>query len=171
MTEPRFFADDMVGRLCWWLRMIGYDTAYERQIEDGDLAARAREENRIVLTRDTSFAERYPDVQVFYLPTDRAEVQLWMVLQEFDLDFDHAWFSRCLVCNDQLVSVEKQKYRSRIPSYVYKTLNEFWYCNTCEQLFWRGTHHQNMVKKLGRLRKEIEALRETQKQQQPPSGS
>ncbi len=169
MPEPKFFADDMVGRLCWWLRMIGYDTAYQREIDDDELAARARREGRVVLTRDTSFASRYPDVRVFYLKTDRAEEQVWRVLREFHLEFDHDWFSRCLVCNTPLMAVPKEKYRSRIPPYVYRTLDEFWYCRTCDQLFWRGTHHQNMVKKLGRLRKELDMLEQAYKKQQESS--
>ena len=158
MSETKFFGDDMVGRLSWWLRMMGHDTASQRQIDDDELASRARQEERVVLTRDTSFAERYPDVRVFHFPTDRAEVQVWMVLKEFGLDFDHDWFSRCLVCNEPLASVRKEKYRDRIPPYVYKTLDEFWYCSKCDQLFWRGTHHKNMVKKLEHLRKDVEVL-------------
>jgi hypothetical protein len=151
--------------------MIGYDAAYQRQIEDDDLASRARKENRIVLTRDTSFAKRYPDVRVLYLPTDRAEEQVWLVLREFALDFDHAWFSRCLVCNEELVSVPKERHRHRIPPYVYRTLNEFWYCKTCDQLFWRGTHHEDMVKKLARLRKDLQTIEEAHKGDGPSSGS
>jgi uncharacterized protein with PIN domain len=29
-----FFADAMLGRLARWLRMLGYDTAYEKVISD-----------------------------------------------------------------------------------------------------------------------------------------
>jgi hypothetical protein len=159
-SDIKFFADDMVGRLCWWLRMIGYDTAYERDIEDDDLARRAQEEDRIVLTRDTTFAERYPDLTVLSLPTDRPEVQLWLVLRAYQLDYDHAWFSRCLVCNDELLPVHKEKYAERIPPHVLETLDEFWYCRTCDQLFWKGTHHKNMMMKLERLKERLQKMEE-----------
>ena len=39
MLEPRFFADAMLGRLARWLRLIGYDTAYDSEILDGERCA------------------------------------------------------------------------------------------------------------------------------------
>ncbi|MHC4429729.1 MAG: Mut7-C RNAse domain-containing protein [Planctomycetota bacterium] len=49
---PRFMADAMLGRLARWLRLLGFDTAWEADIDDTDLVRRAAEERRIVLTRD-----------------------------------------------------------------------------------------------------------------------
>jgi len=158
MAEVKFFADDMVGRLAWWLRMIGYDTRYERQIEDDDLAAIAKDESRIVLTRDTTFADRYPGIAVCFLPTDRPEVQLWLTVRQFGLDMEYAPFSRCLACNEELVSVPKHAHRNKIPPHVFKTLDEFWYCKTCDQVFWHGSHHKNMQDKLQWLRRNLQRM-------------
>ena len=35
-----FFADVMLGRLTRWLRMLGYDTAYEKVLSDESLTSR-----------------------------------------------------------------------------------------------------------------------------------
>jgi len=58
MTEPRFLADEMLGSLARWLRIMGYDTEYARGMSDSDILARSRVEGRIVLTRDRQLAER-----------------------------------------------------------------------------------------------------------------
>ena len=41
-----FFADAMLGRLARWLRMLGYDTAYDKAITDQALIERALVEGR-----------------------------------------------------------------------------------------------------------------------------
>ena len=56
--EARFFADCMVGKLAKWLRILGYDTAYQRKIADRDLVLRAQFEERIILTRDGGLLSR-----------------------------------------------------------------------------------------------------------------
>jgi hypothetical protein len=43
----KFFCDDQLGKLCRWLRIIGQDAVYEREIADHELVTRAREEGRI----------------------------------------------------------------------------------------------------------------------------
>lgn len=48
----RFMADAMFGRLERWLRILGYDTAYEKVITDDVLIERVLRENLWLLTRD-----------------------------------------------------------------------------------------------------------------------
>ena len=43
----------MLGRLAKWLRLLGHDTLYYPNIEDSLVLRIAREENRVLLTRDT----------------------------------------------------------------------------------------------------------------------
>ena len=58
MTRPRFSADEMLGSLARWLRLMGYDTIYERDSSDTAILERARVDERILLTRDKKLAER-----------------------------------------------------------------------------------------------------------------
>ena len=56
--SPAFFADAMLGRLARWLRMLGYDTAYEKVISDESLIAGVLTEHRWLLTRDRYLVQR-----------------------------------------------------------------------------------------------------------------
>ncbi len=53
-----FFADAMLGKLARWLRILGYDTAYERDVSDEELIERVGHEKRWLLTRDRYLAQR-----------------------------------------------------------------------------------------------------------------
>ncbi|MCD6106529.1 MAG: hypothetical protein J7J79_04145, partial [Thermoplasmata archaeon] len=46
--RERFVADSMLGTLAKWLRILGYDVLYFRQIRDEDLILTARKEGRIL---------------------------------------------------------------------------------------------------------------------------
>ena len=48
----------MLGTLAKWLRILGYDTLYDNQIDDDDLICRCTEERRIALTRDVRLVQR-----------------------------------------------------------------------------------------------------------------
>ena len=61
----RFIADDHAAKLARWLRLLGYDTLHFPEVDDERLAELARREGRIVVTRDTSLARRFPDIEDF----------------------------------------------------------------------------------------------------------
>src|SRR5215207_8725140 len=50
--SPHFLADAMLGRLARWLRVMGFDTAYDPALTDPALVALARRDGRVLLTRD-----------------------------------------------------------------------------------------------------------------------
>lgn len=56
--EMRLIADAMLGRLARWLRLIGFDVLYFKDIEDSALIKIAREQGRTILTRDSHFLKQ-----------------------------------------------------------------------------------------------------------------
>ncbi len=56
--ELRFIADVNVSRLAKWLRVMGYDTLFIGDIDDGELVRRALKENRVIVTKDGHLTER-----------------------------------------------------------------------------------------------------------------
>ena len=153
-SEPlKFMADSMLGRLARWLRILGYDVAYESSISDNDLIARALRENRIILTMDRELANRKSAKNVLLLRSDDYKEQLKHVITYYKIDCESHIFSRCLLCNERLDSVEKEKIKDKVPPYVYATHDEFDICPQCRRAYWSGTHRDNILKKLDKIMK------------------
>jgi uncharacterized protein with PIN domain len=142
----KFLADGMLGRLAKWLRILGYDTAYDPQADDHTLVRIARAEGRILLTRDTSLARRR-GLQAILIVSQEVTDQVRQVLATCHLDPSDA-FSRCAVCNVPLESIDRAVAQARVPPYVHLTQDRFHRCPQCERIYWRGTHWANMQAQL-----------------------
>ncbi len=109
-SEPlKSMADSMLGRLVRWLRILCYDVAYEHAISDDNLIARALRENRIILTMDRELANRKSAKNVLLLRSDDYNEQLKHVITYYKIDCKSHIFSRCLLCNERLDFIEKEK--------------------------------------------------------------
>jgi len=139
--DVRFTADRNLGTLAKWLRILGFDTVYERGIADTDFIRKAAGEGRVVLTRKRGCLRLSPGGRIVVVKTDRARLQLGEVLQALSLEPDPAKrMTRCLVCNTALEPMAKARAEGRVPVYVYEKCNRFKSCPTCGRLYWPGTH-------------------------------
>ena len=154
MSEPKFIVDVNAGRLAKWLRIMGYDTAFVPGIEDGRLVSIAREEGRILLTRDRNVMKRRPiakgEVRALLLTSDRLHGQLRQVVETCKLETRRA-FSLCIGCNVPLRRANREDVRERVPPYVFQTQEEIEECPSCRKPYWRGTHWRNVRRELARL--------------------
>jgi len=148
----KFFVDEMLGKLARWLRLAGLDARYERGIADQDLVARARAEQRIILTRDTRLMrELHPEEGVF-IAHDRLEDQFEQFRRRFPGVFQGAEaFSRCADCNTPLVEIPKEEAKGKTFPYVYYTQDRFRACPDCQRLYWDATHVGKIRSKLDKL--------------------
>jgi hypothetical protein len=60
VPDPDFLADAHLGGLARFLRMMGFDTLHENGMVDEEIRRLAREEQRIVLTRDRALPGMQP---------------------------------------------------------------------------------------------------------------
>lgn len=147
LSDFRFAADVMLGRLARWLRLLGYDTFYSPHISDSSLIKTAKKENRIILTRDTHFLRRKNLNDVLFLTSNYASGQLSEVINTFGLrNFSQ---SRCVKCNGVLITVDDKKaVRDSVPEHVYIESSRFFKCADCSSIFWEGSHMQRFKEKI-----------------------
>lgn len=151
--EPvvRFMADAMLGRLARWLRILGYDTAYEKVITDEALIERAIREDRWLLTRDRHLALRkLIRGRHTLIAGDLVEGQLHQLNRDLalDLDLNHRRGYRCADCNVVLTALSHGEAASLVPPYVSQQYEEFLQCPGCRRVFWPGTHWQDLDRRL-----------------------
>lgn len=148
-----FIADAMLGRLARWLRLLGYDTYYRKDITDRELIRIARQEQRIILTRDRELLKRLQGCKCIFITSEILKEQLGEVLYLFieKGSEEPQPFSRCTLCNTPIEPVAKQGLSGLVPDHVYFKYSEFARCPACGRIYWRGSHE----KKIKELLREI----------------
>lgn len=145
----KFIADDMVGKLARFLRILGYDTVYEIDIDNNRLIDIALREDRIILTRDTELIQRTLVKNYLLLESDNPEEQLRSVIEHFGLKPSQSGFlSLCLECNRELDEIPRSAIKGRVWPYVYDHHDEFRICKSCRRIYWRGDHVHAMIARL-----------------------
>lgn len=156
-TEPvaRFMVDAMLGRLARWLRILGYDAAYEKVISDEALIDQAFRENRWVLTRDGYLAQRKVlRGRHTVITSDHVQDQLCQLHRDLkiDLDMSRPRDYRCADCNVMLASLSHDEATPLVPRYVAQHYREFRQCPQCRRVFWPGTHWVGLLAQLSTMR-------------------
>ncbi len=139
--DVRFIADRNLGKLAKWLRILGYDTLYDRGSGDGAFLRKAGDEGRIALTRKRGLAHLSPPGRLVVVNADRVGRQIGEVLEALTLKPDPAErMTRCLRCNALLEEVSPEAVTGRVPAYVSGTCTHFRICRLCGRIYWPGTH-------------------------------
>jgi uncharacterized protein len=161
--ETRFIADNNIGKLARWLRLIGYDTLLLKYKDDGQMIGTALKENRVILTKDSQFMKRRlvttGTLKAVLVKQDDPESQLRELVKRLGLDYHFRPFSLCLECNRPLVVRDKQEVRNLVPARVFETQTQYRECPACHRIYWQGTHWQAMDKKLQDLQAEADGSR------------
>jgi uncharacterized protein len=151
---PRFVADAHLGGLARLLRMTGFDTLYDNNFHDAEIAAVAAQQGRIVLTRDRDLLIRKEILYGCYVRALKAEEQAQQVLARYGLASLARPFSLCLHCNAPLRPAPKAEVEADLPPQVRALHQEFSRCDICNRVYWKGSHWQRMD---GLLRRLLEA--------------
>ena len=133
---PKLLVDAMLGSLARRLRWLGYDAAYRNDLPDKEMIRIAREEDRLLVTRDRELAGRR-GVKALYIAATTVEDQVRAVAEAIGPSLHPP---RCTVCNGELVSISMEEARPQVPPYVAQTQTEFVRCNRCGRVYWPGTH-------------------------------
>jgi len=156
LRQEKLLVNSMCGRLTRWLRMLGFDTYYDREADDDQLIAMAKKEGRILITRDVELHERASKagLRTILLRSPHHAVQLATVISilrgELEIDPN---LSRCPTCNSSLRRASRMEVEGKVPERSFKAHNEYWVCTGCGKIYWRGSHWRGISKVLEEARR------------------
>lgn len=142
-----FVTDVNLGRLARWLRILGYDTRFDRGEVNRDFLRRAQQENRIVLTRKQSLINRQFRGRLVVIENDLVHLQIPEVMQKLKLDVRRdSLYRRCSLCNDLLEIVSADQVENLVSDYVLHRSGPFKKCRGCARIYWVGGHREMAVR-------------------------
>lgn len=152
-TDPpavhRFLVDINVARLAGLLRLAGFDTDsvqdWKRTPAKREIARQCSDSGRILLSRDKELLKHREVGCGRLVRAQHPTAQLYEIVNLFGLHSELAPFSRCLRCNGMLIEVDKQSVLERLEPLTKKYYFSFRRCESCAQIYWKGSHHEKMT--------------------------
>ncbi len=145
----KFIADRTLGKLARKLRALGFDAVFwgGGNLEGAVQAAAA--EKRILLTRSRKVRQEASGPSVLVIEADDPREQVMETLGKLKLKpAAEKYFSRCLMCNQELRAIPKEEAEGRVPDFIYRSYESFHICPRCQRIYWPGTHFERMKEDL-----------------------
>jgi uncharacterized protein with PIN domain len=146
LRKVRFVADNHLGRLARFLRLLGLDTRYETDWSDPELVRISTSERRILLTRDVELLKNGSLTHGYYVRAKNPREQLTEIVRRFHLSGRLAPFSRCMACNGELTPVAKEEIAYRLQPETRTHVDDFVQCIDCKNVYWEGAHHPELIR-------------------------
>lgn len=152
LRKSAFVVDVHLGRLARMLRLLGFDTLYRNDYDDPEIVRIAAEQVRIILTRDRQLLQAGAVSRGYWVRSDAVDDQLMEVLRRFDLYSQIRPFKRCLRCNGSVQEIPKAEVFHLLEPKTKLYYDLFYQCRHCGQVYWKGTHFDQLKEKIGRWR-------------------
>ncbi|WP_299824739.1 Mut7-C RNAse domain-containing protein [uncultured Pontibacter sp.] len=150
----RFVLDVHLGTLASTLRMLGFDTLYDTNYSDKEIAHIAQQEQRIVLTRDIVLLKQKVIVHGYWLRSQHKTEQAKEVIRRFNLHQEISPFKLCLRCNGAVRPIPKEQVLDELPTKTQLYFQEFYQCTVCHKVYWKGSHYEHMQAFIEELKQE-----------------
>jgi len=150
-SPQKFILDVHLGKLARLLRLLGFDTLYQNNFTETTIITLAAQEERIVLTRDVGLLKNKTIELGYWLRSQQPLEQANEVLHRFVLKDKIQPFKRCLVCNGLIELVNKENVIAHFPPNTIDFFNEFYQCENCKRVYWKGSHYERMIQLIQKL--------------------
>ena len=144
LRTPRFILDVHLGKLARYLRLLGFDTLYEKNYSDTEIIDKGTKQSRIILTRDLGILKQTRVVRGYFLRNTRPKKQIEEVMRRFALDKKAKPFTRCLECNTPIAKVAKEAITERLLPETRRYFESFEECPRCHRIYWQGSHYDKL---------------------------
>jgi len=151
MCMLKFIADVHLGKLARKLRLLGFDTYFESNLDDNEIIRMSLAEDRIVLSRDKELINNSRITQGYRILSSDPREQIREVMIRFNLQNNLNPFSRCIDCNGMIENVSKESVNEYLPPKTRQYFDEFFRCHDCGKIYWEGSHYENMKKQIQNL--------------------
>lgn len=148
LRQTAFILDVHLGKLARILRLLGFDALYRTDYDDPEIIRIALAEHRIILTRDRRLLYDRRITHGCWLHSTWSEEQAREVVRRFQLEDHVRRFFRCPACNGRINAVEKDAVLDRLEPLTKKYYTEFFMCEACGKIYWKGSHFDRLVNKL-----------------------
>jgi len=151
LRRNRFIADINLGDIVKYMRILGFDVYYDTSLSNRGIIEISKNKTRIILTKNKKLL-KFKDVShgIFIRPGTPLD-QIGRIIVYLDIKSSIKPFSRCLKCNSLLNTIPKEKILDRIPLKTRACCDEYVLCQTCDKIFWKGTHFISMEKFVGQI--------------------
>jgi hypothetical protein len=153
----------MLGKLTRWLRMLGQDVIYSAQLSDSGLLELAKNENRVLLSKDLELYQRAiaKDIDAFYLEGKSESERLAEIAKRYGLTLAiDMETSHCPVCNTKLKATPKEQLSGQVEKNTFTYYDKFWECPNCGQVYWQGAHWKQISSTLKETQAKLAKLKE-----------
>ncbi|MBI4513920.1 MAG: twitching motility protein PilT, partial [Gemmatimonadetes bacterium] len=118
---------------------------------DTELVRRAFAEGRYILTRDRRLLEQWRITGALLLESEKPLDQVRELVRRFGLEPSERLFSRCLVCNTEVVPASLEEVEALVPPQIRERRESFFRCPNCARVYWEGSHTRRMRSALARI--------------------
>lgn len=151
LADPKFICDVHCGKLAKLLRLLGFDTLYRNDYTDQRIVEVSLLEKRCILTRDRGILKRSVVTHGYCLRSAFPEEQTKEVLARFGLHAKTRPFSLCTECNGAITAADKHSVLQVLPEKTVGCYDEFYKCNSCGRVYWRGSHFDALCRTVNKL--------------------
>ncbi len=149
----------MLGHVTRWLRLMGFDAQYAgSELSDEEILDRAGATGRILVTRDRVLHHRAQRQRLasVLLADGSLPQELAGLLDAVGAPLaQESLFTRCTHCNASLEDARPQDVADRVPARVLGSQERFSRCPHCGQVYWQGTHVDEIRRTLGEVDQEL----------------
>ena len=156
LRRTRFVADTHLGKLARYLRMLGFDSAYDPNWDDTTIIDLSLRQKRIILTRDRGILKQSRVTHGYWVRHHQPLEQLHELLYALDLLHQLHPFTRCMECNGKILPVVRNGIKGQVKKEILLRFEQFWQCRDCHRIYWQGSHYDRMLKQVEMLRDPLE---------------
>jgi len=151
LRRSKFIADINLGNIVKYMRALGLDLFYDSLLSPHEIIEISKRENRIILTKSRNLLMFKEVTHGIFIRSGTTIEQIKRIIDYLDIKDDIKPFSRCLRCNSLLSAIEKENILDKIPPKTMEFCDEYVQCQSCDKIYWKGTHFINMKRVLKQI--------------------